>query len=115
MSDLNKPGPVNTFVILDEQGDSINDGTFMLNPGYSPAAESWRDLPASYHNGAGSFSFADGHSEIHKWLQINGPTVFPVLRKNYTTSAQAPWGSSPPMPMRNSRDYEWMESKMPYQ
>jgi prepilin-type processing-associated H-X9-DG protein len=26
-----------------------------------------RDVPASYHGGAGGFSFADGHSEIHKW------------------------------------------------
>jgi prepilin-type processing-associated H-X9-DG protein len=24
-------------------------------------------LPASFHGGAGGFSFADGHSEIHKW------------------------------------------------
>ena len=26
------------------------------------------DYPASYHNNAAGFSFADGHSEIHKWL-----------------------------------------------
>jgi prepilin-type processing-associated H-X9-DG protein len=24
-------------------------------------------VPASYHNGACGFSFADGHSEIHSW------------------------------------------------
>ena len=24
-------------------------------------------MPAAYHNGAGGFSFADGHAEIHKW------------------------------------------------
>ena len=28
---------------------------------------SW-DLPASYHNGAGGLSFADGHQEIKRWL-----------------------------------------------
>ena len=27
----------------------------------------WVDWPASYHDGACGFSFADGHSEIHKW------------------------------------------------
>ena len=34
---------------------------------FSPAASEWIDLPASYHNGAGGFAFADGHSEIHNW------------------------------------------------
>ncbi|HZQ47506.1 MAG TPA: H-X9-DG-CTERM domain-containing protein, partial [Verrucomicrobiae bacterium] len=26
------------------------------------------DIPASYHNGACGFAFADGHAEIHKWV-----------------------------------------------
>ena len=53
-----------TFVVLDEREDSINDGTFFTapdKPGYLP------DVPASYHGGSGGLSFADGHSEIHKW------------------------------------------------
>ena len=53
-----------TFVFLDEREDSINDGTFSTdvdNPLHL------RDVPASYHGGAGGFSFADGHSEIHQW------------------------------------------------
>ena len=33
--------------------------------------------PASYHNNAGGFSFADGHSEIHPWKD---PRTMPVLR-----------------------------------
>jgi len=36
----------------------------------------WGDTPASYHNGAGGISFADGHSEIHKWR--SGATKVPV-------------------------------------
>ena len=27
----------------------------------------WDDMPGSYHNGACVFSFADGHTEMHKW------------------------------------------------
>jgi prepilin-type N-terminal cleavage/methylation domain-containing protein len=53
-----------TFLFLDEREDSINDGTFFTavdKPGYLT------DVPASYHGGAGGLSFADGHSEIHKW------------------------------------------------
>jgi prepilin-type N-terminal cleavage/methylation domain-containing protein/prepilin-type processing-associated H-X9-DG protein len=60
--------PSLTFVFLDEREDSINDATFfttMKNPFPNPTII---DIPASYHGGAAGFSFADGHSEIHKWL-----------------------------------------------
>ena len=40
---------------------SINDGYFVNNP----AQNTWQDIPASYHNGACGFSFADGHAELH--------------------------------------------------
>jgi prepilin-type N-terminal cleavage/methylation domain-containing protein/prepilin-type processing-associated H-X9-DG protein len=62
MTDI--PNPVAIFVMLDEHPDSINDGYYLNDPG----AVAWGDLPASYHNGAAGFSFADGHSEIHKWI-----------------------------------------------
>jgi prepilin-type N-terminal cleavage/methylation domain-containing protein/prepilin-type processing-associated H-X9-DG protein len=113
VTDLIVPGPVNVFVILDENADSIcflnGDATFAFNPGQSPTDESWRDLPGSYHGGATSFSFADGHSEIHKWLQVNGRTVYPVMRN--TTSE--PWANPSPKQMHFS-DYEWMEDRTPY-
>ena len=51
------------FVFLDEHPDSINDGYFIA----VPDTNAWFDLPGSYHNGGGSFSFADGHTEIHRW------------------------------------------------
>ena len=57
--------PSRTFVILDERQDSINDGVFSTDE--TPNTLHLRDIPASYHGGRGSFSFADGHSEIHKW------------------------------------------------
>jgi prepilin-type N-terminal cleavage/methylation domain-containing protein/prepilin-type processing-associated H-X9-DG protein len=107
--DLNKPGPVNIFVMLDEQGDSINDGVYMFDPGYSRTGEHWRDLPASYHNGAGSFSFGDGHSEIHKWRNA-GQTIYTIMKQNWTSGA--PWTQPT---MSHSSDYEWVESHMPYQ
>ena len=113
-SDLITPGPARIFVVLDEQADSMSivngDATFMHDPGYAQGSERWRDLPASYHNGAGSFSFADGHSEIHRWLERSGNnrTTYPVTMGNY--------GSNPPW--RNniliSRDYEWVQDRMPY-
>jgi prepilin-type N-terminal cleavage/methylation domain-containing protein/prepilin-type processing-associated H-X9-DG protein len=57
--------PVNMFVILDEREDSINDGWFATQP---DVLYQLIDYPASYHGRAAGFSFADGHSEIHKWL-----------------------------------------------
>jgi prepilin-type N-terminal cleavage/methylation domain-containing protein/prepilin-type processing-associated H-X9-DG protein len=58
--------PSDTYTLLDEHPDSINDGWFL--PVLSPAdTDDWQDLPASYHNGACNFAFADGHSETYKW------------------------------------------------
>jgi prepilin-type N-terminal cleavage/methylation domain-containing protein/prepilin-type processing-associated H-X9-DG protein len=116
MGDLNTPGPAMVYVILDEQADSMSavngDATYAFDPGCSRTGEYWRDLPASYHNRAGSFSFADGHSEIHKWRELgNGPckTVYQVTKTTYGSSA--PWKTTM---MRGSADYEWVEDRMPY-
>lgn len=62
-SELTIPGPAQTWVYMDEHPDSINDaGAFPPN-----SATNIPDAPATYHNGAAGFAFADGHSEIHKW------------------------------------------------
>jgi len=62
------------FVFLDEREDSINDGCFITDPDTRYIII---DYPASYHNNAGGFSFADGHSEIHRWKDSR---TMPVLR-----------------------------------
>jgi prepilin-type N-terminal cleavage/methylation domain-containing protein len=119
LNDLGHPGPANIFVVLDEQADSMSavngDATYAFDAGCSRTAEYWRDLPASYHNRCGSFSFADGHSEIHKWLEdgsnsTGGPakTVYQVTKTIWGSSA--PWKSDK---MRNSGDYAWVEDRMP--
>ena len=66
--------PAYMFVVLDEREDSINDGCFSTDP---DTLYQVVDYPASYHNNAGGFSFADGHSEIHRWKD---PQTMPVLR-----------------------------------
>jgi len=57
------PKPAKTWLFLDEHPNTINDGYFITNP----LDGRWEDKPASYHNGACGFAFADGHSEIKKW------------------------------------------------
>ncbi len=69
-TDVNDPGPSNTWLFLDEREDSINDGEFVVGMnGYPDRPGSWMivDYPASYHGSACGFSFVDGHSEIHRW------------------------------------------------
>jgi prepilin-type N-terminal cleavage/methylation domain-containing protein len=56
--------PVSLFVTLDEHPGTINDGWFATDPDILYQLIKY---PAAYHGYAGSFSFADGHSEIHKW------------------------------------------------
>ena len=117
-SDLKNPGPASVIVLLDEHADSIDDGEFMFNPGLLPGSEAWRNLPASYHNRCGSFSFADGHSEIHRWMDSRTcqwvPTSNPAGMwgsKYNPTSGVYPWN---PYNLGKSVDYEWMDEDMPY-
>jgi prepilin-type N-terminal cleavage/methylation domain-containing protein len=67
-TDMVDPGPAGTFVLLDERDDSINDSYFVTRLSGFPKQQTIVDLPSNYHNNAGGFNFADGHSEIHKWL-----------------------------------------------
>jgi len=66
-TDIINPGPAMCYVLLDEHPDSINAGGFANMMVESSAAARIIDFPASYHNGAGGISFADGHAEIRKW------------------------------------------------
>jgi prepilin-type N-terminal cleavage/methylation domain-containing protein/prepilin-type processing-associated H-X9-DG protein len=66
--------PVDMFVFLDEREDSINDGWYASDPDTR-----WQiiDYPASYHGNAAGYSFADGHSEIHRFKD---PRTMPALK-----------------------------------
>ncbi|MGA2658473.1 MAG: prepilin-type N-terminal cleavage/methylation domain-containing protein [Verrucomicrobiota bacterium] len=90
MSDITVPRPVNLVVFVDEHPDSINDGWWITEVGASLTANPgvWEDLPASYHNRACGFSFADGHSEIHKWHVAS--TCQGVKKVTYNGSVTAP-------------------------
>jgi prepilin-type N-terminal cleavage/methylation domain-containing protein/prepilin-type processing-associated H-X9-DG protein len=80
LSDLVSPSPSKAWVFLDEREQSIDDGYFLvfLSEKFGNRPEQWGNLPATYHNGAGGFSFADGHAEIRKWLDAD--TLKPIAR-----------------------------------
>ena len=75
------PSRSEAMVLLDEREDSINDGYFAVEMiGFLKNSKAMKmvDYPASYHNNAAGIAFADGHSEIHKWLD---PRTVPPLTK----------------------------------
>jgi prepilin-type N-terminal cleavage/methylation domain-containing protein/prepilin-type processing-associated H-X9-DG protein len=102
-SDFVDPGPSQTIVFLDEREDSINDGMFVVDMGGFPDSPSQFhivDIPASYHGGAGGFSFADGHSETKKWMDAR--TV-----ETFQKGAVTPYDRPSP----NNVDIAWMQER----
>ncbi len=57
------PQPAEVLVFVDEHPDSITDPAL-----FNPHRSSFIDIPATYHNGGCAAAFADGHSELHKWV-----------------------------------------------
>ena len=90
-SDMIKLPPTKAWVFVDQHPDSINDSYVVVHMTPSP----WFDAPASYHNNACGFSFADGHSEIHKWTEST--MIKPVT---YTVGE---FGTA----NANSKDFRW--------
>jgi prepilin-type N-terminal cleavage/methylation domain-containing protein len=104
--------PAGIFVFLDEHPDSIDDGYFLNksqgayssayvgSPYYNNAQ--WIDLPASYHNDATAFSFADGHSTLHRWnLASTRPPAQPDAA-----------GLPISLPANQLTDFDWMMEHM---
>ena len=69
LADMVAPGPSATWIFVDENPISINDGFFVVDmkPYPNLGGAVLPDAPATYHNNACGFAFADGHSEIHSW------------------------------------------------
>ncbi|MEW6159277.1 MAG: type II secretion system protein [Verrucomicrobiota bacterium] len=100
MSDMIDPGPTMTWVLIDERPESINDGFFVVNmTGYpdSPGSYSMNDMPAVYHNYAAGLAFADGHSEMRRWVDP---------RTRVLPSGERAINSSP-----NNKDVEWLQER----
>ena len=103
-TEMVNPSPSQTFVLIDEREDSINNGNFAVDmtgfDPYRPADMSIVGLPAYYHNGAGALNFADGHSELHKWLD-------PRTRTKISKTSVI--GNFIPSP--GNRDVRWLQER----
>jgi len=107
LSSMGNPGPAKLFVFLDMRHDHINWSNFMiymLGWPNQPSAYAWNsDMPGWYHNRACGFSFADGHSEIHRWRDAR--TTTPLL----PVGQQADMAGIIPSP--GNQDIAWLQDK----
>jgi prepilin-type N-terminal cleavage/methylation domain-containing protein/prepilin-type processing-associated H-X9-DG protein len=93
-TDLLHPGPSRSWVFIDEHPDSIDDEVLYINPAETSGTGVFTELPASFHNNACGVSFADGHCEIHKWVQAETihPVTYTVINQiNVTASPDLAW------------------------
>ncbi len=98
--------PTGIFVFLDEHPDSINDGWFVYCTGKKPPETAeWSDVPASYHDRACSFAFADGHAEIHKWKSAS------TIKPNVMGGIGTPTLPVPPSPASEQQDIIWVRDR----
>jgi prepilin-type processing-associated H-X9-DG protein len=100
MTDLNLPGPAMSWLFIDEHPDSIDDCILYTNPYFTSGTGQFTELPANDHAGSCGVGFADGHAEIHKW--VDALSLYPV---QYTTRNQ--------ISVSNSRDLAWMSQRTP--
>jgi prepilin-type N-terminal cleavage/methylation domain-containing protein len=60
-------------IVFVEEADSrdYNEGTWALDVSTIPSGYTWVDSMAQNHNDTGDEGFADGHAELHHWLEKN--------------------------------------------
>lgn len=86
--------PSTTFVFLDENADTLNDGFFVNDLD----STTWGNIPGSYHNGKLQLSMADGHVESHKWQCPS--TVRQVTRSRVSS-----------IPATPATDFLWLKER----
>jgi type II secretory pathway pseudopilin PulG len=105
LTDMVAPAPVNTYVVLDERPDSVDNGYLLVEmtgfPNH-PGALTINDRPSNLHNGSGGLNFADGHTEIHRWLDAR---TQPPYQPNVHLSN---W---PPLASPNNVDVQWLQAR----
>ena len=91
-SSFTRPGPSETWVFIDENPRTINDGSMAISAAASSGSTYLIDKPTGLHGGAGGLVFADGHSIVHKWKDPRTYTVSISGQGNVvqTASTQSP-------------------------
>jgi prepilin-type processing-associated H-X9-DG protein len=87
-------------VISDEHPDSVDDALMYTS---SYGTTSFIELPGNQHGGSCGISFADGHAEMHKWVDT---VMTSHLAVTYTTVQRVSCSVS-------DRDMLWLAQRTP--
>ena len=98
LSTLTRPGPGKTWVFIEENLYTIDDGFFPIDPRES---NTWYASPAVLHGNASVLAFADGHTDVHRWTDRSMMTERPSSPGGGTGN----WPADP-----NSKDLAWLNS-----
>jgi prepilin-type N-terminal cleavage/methylation domain-containing protein/prepilin-type processing-associated H-X9-DG protein len=63
--DIIDPAPSQALVFIDESSKTLEDGYFAIQVDNRV----WQNDPSDRHNRGANVSFADGHSEIYRWIE----------------------------------------------
>ena len=108
------PGPSDIIVFLEEHpnsllGNGVYDGYLQVDSSPTDGG-SFPDVPGSMHRWNCGMSFADGHVEMHKWLQAGAETStristlhIPVVPQGNTIST-----ATPSLVELGSTGYDWV-------
>jgi hypothetical protein len=78
---------------------SLQDGYLQVNNAFDGKSATFPDVPGSYHRWGCGFSFADGHSELHKWVT----TVIKIpVRAHYSNGGNILAGPK-------NEDWQWFQ------
>jgi prepilin-type N-terminal cleavage/methylation domain-containing protein/prepilin-type processing-associated H-X9-DG protein len=104
MSGFTMPAPAMSWLIMDEHPDWLDDSILYVNPAETNGMGEFTEVPGSFHNRACGISFADGHAEIHKWVDTR--ILLPVVYEYHPESIDITGPASP--------DLAWLAARTPY-
>ena len=91
-----------TSMVFNEEADprSFNRGTWVIDVMPSPG---WADPFAIFHGDVSTLGFADGHAELHRWLE---PTTIQAARDSSQGVSSFYWNGG--RRMSANRDFVWV-------
>jgi prepilin-type N-terminal cleavage/methylation domain-containing protein/prepilin-type processing-associated H-X9-DG protein len=92
--------------VLHRTFDEPHPGYLIGLDGIFGSYQDFLAFPAYRHNGAGAFSFADGHVELHRWVDARTRRK-PIESLRYDSSGTARWSSCPQNP-----DLRWLADRV---
>jgi prepilin-type N-terminal cleavage/methylation domain-containing protein len=103
------PNPTTGMVFVEEADSrTYNEGTWAFNPGATPAQCDWVDTFAQNHLASSTLGFADGHVELHRWLEPT--TIAAGLPSSFNRQDAFYWTRHQPV----DRDINWVIPRFQY-